>query len=103
MYVAGDMVDVVLMSGGIAYIAKPSPDTTTVARQDVRDDISLFSQLATDAVKVSFHTELSRHRTTLKLNHSHYIYLFTTQPYEFPRDQDSWGKLPAGLPLGVVV
>lgn len=103
MYVSRDMVDVALMSARIEQVAEPSPDTTTVARQEVRDDISFFRQQATDSGKVSFDTELSRHRTTLKLDHSHCIYLFTTQSHEFPRDQVSWGELPAGLPLGVVV
>jgi hypothetical protein len=78
MYVTRDMVDVALMSGGIAHIAESSPDTATVTRKKVHDNIGLSSQQGADSVKVSFDTELSRHRTTLYLDHSHFMYLYTS-------------------------
>ena len=78
MYVSRDMVDVSLMAGRIEQVAESPPDTATIARQNMRVDIDFSSQPAAHPFKVSFDTELSRHRATLKLDNSHFIYLYTS-------------------------
>lgn len=85
MNVSRDMIDVALMSGRIDHVAESSADTPTTERQNMRADFSTSCQQAAHSVKVSFDTELCRNGTTLKLNHSHFMYLYTTQLYWFQR------------------
>ena len=86
MYVSRNMVDVTLMSGRIEHVAEAPPHTATEGWQNMRANIGSAREQASHSVKVSLDTELSRHWTTLNLDHLHFMYLCTTFPQLFQRE-----------------